>query len=377
MIKKKLINLAQSLRRLNCNKSAGTILKLAQDLTEDLEKDLIEATSTSPTTGNFFLTEKEFDKAYKTYGKRIKDLLATLKNSNLTEGDVKAILKLKLTSGDTEVKCAYCGGDLPLNLSTSLDRIDNNKGYTLGNIVFCCQNCNFIKGKSDLDDLFTFVSDVTRELNFQSPQQAEQELKNKAEKLEQEVIKEKASLPTTFRSPITPLGKNERSEILTALNNLPLTPRTKNLSQVGVVGLTIKKLKEMNPDKAWTFSNSKRVENVIEALYRNKDAPDLPPILQHLFNSKRFKRKKEDEKNWITNESSIINTINNFTGDSDELNQELSRLSQELDISPRGLLQKIKSIKYMSQITSPIAKKMISAKTIISADDIDDSEGEL
>ena len=41
--------------------------------------------------------------------------------------------------------CNYCSG--PLNLiGVGLDRIDNEKGYELGNILPCCGTCNKIRG---------------------------------------------------------------------------------------------------------------------------------------------------------------------------------------------------------------------------------------
>lgn len=42
--------------------------------------------------------------------------------------------------------CDYCGGPLP-ETQIGLDRVDNQKGYELGNVVPCCTKCNFIKGK--------------------------------------------------------------------------------------------------------------------------------------------------------------------------------------------------------------------------------------
>ena len=46
--------------------------------------------------------------------------------------------------------CHYCGVSLNTNggraSQLSVDRADNTIGYTLGNIVLCCQMCNTIKG---------------------------------------------------------------------------------------------------------------------------------------------------------------------------------------------------------------------------------------
>jgi len=60
--------------------------------------------------------------------------------------------------------CYYCGaapapskkklyrngrlnGDFPSN---GLDRVDNDKGYTLDNVVPCCSNCNSLKGARNI-----------------------------------------------------------------------------------------------------------------------------------------------------------------------------------------------------------------------------------
>ena len=51
-----------------------------------------------------------------------------------------------------ELKCYYCGTELSSAIGQkkldglSIDRKDNSKGYTLENIVFCCNRCNMAKG---------------------------------------------------------------------------------------------------------------------------------------------------------------------------------------------------------------------------------------
>lgn len=37
--------------------------------------------------------------------------------------------------------CTYCEGPLP-ETSLGLDRIDNSKGYEIGNVLPCCTSCN-------------------------------------------------------------------------------------------------------------------------------------------------------------------------------------------------------------------------------------------
>ena len=41
--------------------------------------------------------------------------------------------------------CDYCDGQLP-SKGVGLDRINNNFGYTMLNVVPCCTSCNSIKG---------------------------------------------------------------------------------------------------------------------------------------------------------------------------------------------------------------------------------------
>lgn len=41
--------------------------------------------------------------------------------------------------------CTYCTKDVLLEKGCSLDRINNNLGYMLDNVVTCCGNCNTIK----------------------------------------------------------------------------------------------------------------------------------------------------------------------------------------------------------------------------------------
>ena len=43
--------------------------------------------------------------------------------------------------------CTYCGGTAEY---MGLDRVQNDQGYALGNVVPCCAACNFMKGKLTL-----------------------------------------------------------------------------------------------------------------------------------------------------------------------------------------------------------------------------------
>lgn len=44
-----------------------------------------------------------------------------------------------------------------------IDRVDNNKGYTITNSVPCCKDCNFAKRDMTHDE---FIAWVTRVFNF-------------------------------------------------------------------------------------------------------------------------------------------------------------------------------------------------------------------
>lgn len=54
-------------------------------------------------------------------------------------------LTLEQYSAFISLPCHYCGKSLN-ETSCGLDRLDNRLGYTLGNVVPCCKDCNFQKG---------------------------------------------------------------------------------------------------------------------------------------------------------------------------------------------------------------------------------------
>lgn len=44
-----------------------------------------------------------------------------------------------------ENNCTYCNGPLP-GTGSGLDRIDNKRGYEVGNVLPCCTDCNQLRG---------------------------------------------------------------------------------------------------------------------------------------------------------------------------------------------------------------------------------------
>lgn len=47
-----------------------------------------------------------------------------------------------------------------------LDRVDNNKGYTLENCVTCCWECNNIKSSSNQSDFLEHIKMITKHLKL-------------------------------------------------------------------------------------------------------------------------------------------------------------------------------------------------------------------
>lgn len=72
----------------------------------------------------------------------------------------------------TKQRCHYCGqepsrehGDPGLNgtyTCNGLDRKDNIEGYTLSNVVPCCQVCNFTKASRDYNEFTEWIDQVVR-----------------------------------------------------------------------------------------------------------------------------------------------------------------------------------------------------------------------
>jgi hypothetical protein len=87
----------------------------------------------------------------------IRDAKARAKRFNREMGDLRA---LKLTM---PTACACCGAAFVFDdkhgpHSPSLDRIDNNKGYTLANVAVVCYRCNLLKRDASLQELETVVA---------------------------------------------------------------------------------------------------------------------------------------------------------------------------------------------------------------------------
>lgn len=83
---------------------------------------------------------------------------------------VRKNLEFKLSKDEFNVlidqNCYYCGAS-PSNKSgnekygyyiyNGIDRIDNNRGYELTNVVSCCKNCNLAKRKLTQEQFFELI----------------------------------------------------------------------------------------------------------------------------------------------------------------------------------------------------------------------------
>lgn len=70
--------------------------------------------------------------------------------------------------------CAYCGTEpqreKKLNYSSTyvyngIDRIDNQKGYTVENSVSCCMRCNYMKSNLSLADFYEHIKKIYERLS--------------------------------------------------------------------------------------------------------------------------------------------------------------------------------------------------------------------
>jgi len=75
------------------------------------------------------------------------------KEFNLTKEYVEPLFK---------APCYYCGDKTE---SLNLDRVDNSKGYVIGNVVSCCNMCNRIKSTMTLDEMLIHINKIINNVN--------------------------------------------------------------------------------------------------------------------------------------------------------------------------------------------------------------------
>jgi hypothetical protein len=58
--------------------------------------------------------------------------------------------------------CKYCNSSIAKETGSGLDRIDNEKGYILGNVNPCCSSCNRRRSKSMSAQEFEIQTDLNK-----------------------------------------------------------------------------------------------------------------------------------------------------------------------------------------------------------------------
>ena len=89
---------------------------------------------------------------------------------NANKRKIKFDLTKKQFKEITQSNCYYCGAK-PSNIAkypgyngdciyNGLDRVDNNKGYTIDNVVPCCKRCNYAKNNQTPKEFKEWVKKV-------------------------------------------------------------------------------------------------------------------------------------------------------------------------------------------------------------------------
>ncbi len=108
---------------------------------------------------------KSFNKWRKNYRQTTKGKYYTLKEK-AKRRNIKFSIKLREFEKIYKNKiCYYCRDKIKLK-EWSLDRIDNKKGYTLGNIYVCCLWCNKMKLNYSIDEWLNKMNKII--LNYNS-----------------------------------------------------------------------------------------------------------------------------------------------------------------------------------------------------------------
>jgi len=64
----------------------------------------------------------------------------------------------------TKQPCVYCGGYSKHGYN-GLDRIKSDKGYVSGNVCPCCPNCNYAKGKMNMEQYIRHICKVHKHIS--------------------------------------------------------------------------------------------------------------------------------------------------------------------------------------------------------------------
>jgi hypothetical protein len=112
------------------------------------------------------LTNKNKDKYYKTIVSHLKSKISSYKHQDITKNifneiEFTNLLDVVSLIYNCKSKCYYCNSNVYIlyelvreNKQWSLDRINNDIGHNIGNLVISCLECNLKRRRTNKDDFF-------------------------------------------------------------------------------------------------------------------------------------------------------------------------------------------------------------------------------
>lgn len=97
---------------------------------------------------------------------KVTDRLGMLKGSAKARG-INVNLDVNKYQYLIDHGCSYCGSDLSKEKGYCLDRIDNNRGYVISNVVACCKICNRAKSDMTINDFMDWIKRANNNMQKQ------------------------------------------------------------------------------------------------------------------------------------------------------------------------------------------------------------------
>lgn len=101
--------------------------------------------------------------AHRAWNKSTNGRYSNLKKNAKYRG-ILFTISLDLCSKLTSIPCIYCN-ELQSKGYSGLDRLDSNKGYEPGNVVPCCEFCNWAKNTSTVDEFIERINKIHQRMN--------------------------------------------------------------------------------------------------------------------------------------------------------------------------------------------------------------------
>jgi len=113
--------------------------------------------------------------------------------------------------------CYLCGKTINSQHLNGVDRVDNNKGYTLENVKSCCFGCNHIKRNYVLEDVFKkfmdiYLFNIALKSDMQSCKVVRQMLIEVVEQVEQRIATENNTMQSVIDGALAQRREYERTK---------------------------------------------------------------------------------------------------------------------------------------------------------------------